>query len=44
MVEKLTAALSKEHDVSVAAIYQHDTDWLKLVDSIFAHDKVICWW
>ena len=24
--------------------YQGNVDWAELVDEIFAHDKVICWW
>ena len=28
----------------VAALYQVNMDWPKLVDDIFEHDKVISWW
>lgn len=25
-------------------LYQEDIDWSRLVDDIFSHEKVICWW
>lgn len=25
-------------------LYEGDVDWDKVVDEVFAHDKVICWW
>ncbi len=28
----------------VAELYQDDIDWRALVDDIFDHDKIICWW
>jgi hypothetical protein len=28
----------------VQALYKDDINWATLVDDIFSHDKVICWW
>ncbi len=43
-VEKLSAAISKKNTATVVPLYQDNVDWQALVDDIFAHDKVICWW
>ncbi len=37
-------AFSTEDAGNVAALYKDDVDWSRLVDDIFSHDKVICWW
>ncbi len=43
-VEKLTEELSSMNETTVAVLYAGDVDWSALVDEIFIHDKVICWW
>ena len=43
-VEKLSVFISRESETSVAVLYQDEVDWHKLVDDIFTHEKVICWW
>ena len=43
-VEKLCGVVSKENDSSVFVLYEKTVDWDILVDDIFRHDKVICWW
>ena len=43
-VEKLGEAVSRDNQSSVTMLYGDDVDWEKLVDEIFLHDKVICWW
>jgi hypothetical protein len=43
-VQNLSELVSMESDTSAALLYQGEVDWPKLVDDIFAHDKVICWW
>ncbi len=43
-VQKLSEFVSGENEAAVAVLYQGEVDWSKLVDDIFAHDKVICWW
>lgn len=43
-VEKLSRAVSSENTITVAPLYQGQVNWKALVDEIFTHDKVICWW
>jgi hypothetical protein len=43
-VEKLCGLVSKSGESSVMALYEKKVDWAALVDEIFSHDKVICWW
>lgn len=43
-VQNLSELVSMENDASAVLLYQSEVDWPKLVDDIFAHDKVICWW
>ncbi|HSQ85831.1 MAG TPA: hypothetical protein VLM43_14020 [Desulfobacterales bacterium] len=43
-VEKLGEAISKENQSSVTMLYGDQVDWEGLVDDIFLHDKVVCWW
>lgn len=43
-VEVIMEAFSVEEVVNVTALYKDDIDWSRLVDDIFSHDKVICWW
>ncbi len=43
-VEKFIDILSEGKESTVAPLYQGDVDWSRLVDDIFAHDKVVCWW
>jgi len=42
-VKKLMQAFGGEQS-TIVPLYEGDVDWSKLVDDIFAHDKVICWW
>ena len=43
-VQKLCDCISKEVAASVIALYEGKVDWPAVVDEVFAHDKVICWW
>jgi hypothetical protein len=43
-VEKLIDYLTEKDEATVQPLFQGDVDWSRLVDDIFAHDKVICWW
>jgi hypothetical protein len=43
-VETCMEAFSVEEVVNVTALYKDDIDWFRMVDDIFSHDKVICWW
>jgi len=44
MVKQLSESMSKNEDASSVALYQGKVDWSQLVDDIFSHDKVVCWW
>jgi hypothetical protein len=44
IVQNLSELVSMENDASAVLLYQGEVDWSKLVDEIFAHDKIICWW
>ena len=35
---------SKDEGSKNVVLYEGNTDWSALVDDIFSHDKVICWW
>ena len=43
-VEKLCECLSAETESSVFPLYDGNVNWAALVDEIFSHKKVICWW
>lgn len=44
MVEQLSDVFSKTADASAVRLYEGNVDWANLVDGIFDHDKVVCWW
>ena len=33
-----------EQEVTTIRLFEGEVDWEKLVDEIFANDKIICWW
>lgn len=37
-------AFSSEEGAKKVALYDGNVDWAELVDEIFTHDKIICWW
>ena len=48
-VKTFIEALCRDHGATVISLYPDaiaDTpvDWHRLIDDIFAHDRVICWW
>ncbi len=43
-IRGLFQPLSKDTQISVVELYDDQMDWLALVDDIFDHDQVICWW
>ncbi|MGM0453028.1 MAG: hypothetical protein ACQERN_07675 [Thermodesulfobacteriota bacterium] len=44
-VERLINAMDDEGDqTTVKPLFKPDIDWHRLVDDIFSHEKVICWW
>lgn len=49
IVENWVERISGEGGATVVNLYRDHVspipvDWLRLVDDIFAHDRVICWW
>lgn len=43
-VNKIIDVHKQDHDVKVVELYSGEPDYPALVDDIFSHDKVICWW
>ena len=48
-VAELIEASAGEDDVAVVSLYQDEisgmgVNWSRLVEDIFAYDRVICWW
>lgn len=33
-----------DDEVKTVALFEGEIDWAELVDDIFEHEKVICWW
>lgn len=49
IVERLIDAIAGDQWATVVALYEDDlsqtpVNWRRLVEDIFAHDRVICWW
>lgn len=44
MVAQCVEAFLEDDGSKKIALYEENVDWSELVDEIFAHDKVICWW
>jgi hypothetical protein len=48
-VEALVSALADRAGTTVVCLYSDSVnalpvDWDRLLDDIFSHDRVICWW
>ncbi|MCF8036836.1 MAG: hypothetical protein K9K62_08185 [Desulfobacteraceae bacterium] len=44
-VERLIGNMSdKDDETTVKSLYKKEIDWQRLVDDIFSHEKIICWW
>jgi len=43
-VKKFIETFSEAKENKVMALYEGDVNWSDLVDEIFSHDQVICWW
>ena len=43
-VRQLFDVLSRDTVISVVELYDPCLDWDSLINEIFDHDKVICWW
>ena len=44
ITEKLMQGLSEGHEVRPFELYQGEIDYDALIELVFEHDKVICWW
>ncbi len=42
--KKLIDAFSEGERDKVITLYEGDVNWSSLVDDIFSHDRIICWW
>lgn len=43
-VKKFIETFSAGKQDKVVPLYQGEVDWSALVDDIFSHDRIICWW
>jgi len=44
VIKKLMEPVSKDNETRQFEMYQGDVDYDKLVELVFEHDKLICWW
>jgi hypothetical protein len=49
MVGTLIEAMATDKWTTVVSLYRDEmsnqpVDWYRLVDDIFSHEKIICWW
>lgn len=46
IIERLINVMTEDEtdESTVEALFKDNIDWNRLVDDIFRHDKVICWW
>jgi len=43
-VKEIVASTTNGDQSTAVQLYKGDIDWSRLVDDIFSHDKIICWW
>lgn len=43
-VKEMVASTTNGDQSTEVQLYKRDIDWFRLVDDIFSHDKIICWW
>ena len=43
-VKDIVASTTNGDKSKTVELYSGEIDWSRLVDDIFSHDKVICWW
>ncbi len=44
LVRLLIAGMSRGDQLTEVALFRGKVDYAKLVNDIFANDRVICWW
>jgi hypothetical protein len=42
--EKMMSELSSDERSDVIKLYEENIDWDAVVDALFSHDRVVCWW
>jgi Ca2+-binding EF-hand superfamily protein len=42
--QKMMAELSADVDADVIKLYNAEMDWEEVVDAIFSHSRIVCWW
>ncbi|MGD8837654.1 MAG: hypothetical protein PVJ84_14675 [Desulfobacteraceae bacterium] len=42
--QKLMTELSTEGSTNVIKLYGTGINWQEVVDAIFSHSRVVCWW
>jgi hypothetical protein len=42
--EKIITALTSDGGADVIRLYRGEIDWESVVEAIFGHNRVICWW
>lgn len=43
-VKNIVASTTNGDESKTTELYKGDIDWSRLVDDVFSHDKIICWW
>ena len=43
-IKNIVASTTNGDKSKTTELYKDDIDWSQLVDDIFSHDKIICWW
>lgn len=41
---KMMSELSNDGHADVIKLYDTNTNWEGVVDAIFSHNRVVCWW
>jgi hypothetical protein len=42
--EKMISELSDDQRTGVIKLYEAGIDWDGVIDALFSHDRVVCWW
>lgn len=42
--EKMMTELSNDQQAEIVKLYTQDVNWARVIDKIFAHHQVVCWW
>ena len=43
-IKNIVVTTTNGDESKKAELYKDEIDWFRLVDDIFSHDKIICWW